>query len=919
MWKKTILISFLLSVVAFTEIYNVVDASINDVHYADINADGEINTSDVVHLLYSLMFGSDDYPLYASNKTMINGFNAGDVNGDTLINTSDTIHMLYHVMFGEDAYPLYGKEKITVGENGKFKSLQEAVDYADAGDIIYLEEGTFEGATINKYLEIRGNNYNVNPNGIRKEETIIKSDLIINASNVTINGIEITNSAKFTFDNLSSTVENIKFLYCKVTNSMVNSNGERSIAPFNLVSNNDNIIKNVLIDHCYIDRVSSGRPMAMYLVDVENITIQNSVFLGGSNRASFNDAIKVDDLANGNANFGIKGDVIIQNNTFKEYYQYAIWFRQYSDGNYLIQNNTFDKIGQTKDSHAAINFIKNIDGDNVSIKVLSNEITNGYLLFRIDKIEEQLNNISCVVNENVLINCNGTYYIKSSTDGLLINATKNYYGTDKVENNKFVGNIDYSDYYQSLYEIPGHEKMELLYETTPYVDNGKTINILYECYGFEKSKVKWVSTDESIAAVTEDGKVIGLKAGTVQITAYVEELGLEEQITVIVYENIQKMPEVAQYVLSIMNSYSYSVTAANSCRNYAVSNPYLYSIYRGATKYLFEDLVIDTDSYARDGTAPLINNKVEYITIHDTWGMAKNAEGLAEYFLNDITSVHYTTGNDGIFQIIRLTDKGAHAGDSPYRAYALEKTNVLATTDNPVITMIDGYLTINGIKTELRPYTDYEGTIQDMTNYTTSQITYSGIRCVIGDDGYYYLGKTYFNDTYKTISNFGGNANSIGIEIESRKGIDFFWNMQKTAKLVAMLMDKFDLTTNDVKMHNYFSGKNCAQLLKNNLKYEYNYQIDKHKMEDTLWDEFLELCDVELKMLEYNKQYKFELISSDTSLLTNTGRVIGHTNSRECVPYTIRITNISTNEVIELQSAIIIPSSTEIDPCYINR
>ena len=32
-----------------------------------------------------------------------------------------------------------------------------------------------------------------------------------------------------------------------------------------------------------------------------------------------------------------------------------------------------------------------------------------------------------------------------------------------------------------------------------------------------------------------------------------------------------------------------------------------------------------------------------------------------------------------------------------------------------------------------------------------------------------------------------------------------------------MLMDKYNLTTNDVKMHNYFSGKNCAQLLKNNL------------------------------------------------------------------------------------------------------
>ena len=40
---------------------------------------------------------------------------------------------------------------------------------------------------------------------------------------------------------------------------------------------------------------------------------------------------------------------------------------------------------------------------------------------------------------------------------------------------------------------------------------------------------------------------------------------------------------------------------------------------------------------------------------------------------------------------------------------------------------------------------------------------------------------------------------------------------------------------------------------------DYDYQIDKHNINDTLWDEFLELCDVELKMIEFSKQYKFEL------------------------------------------------------------
>ena len=235
-----------------------------------------------------------------------------------------------------------------------------------------------------------------------------------------------------------------------------------------------------------------------------------------------------------------------------------------------------------------------------------------------------------------------------------------------------------------------------------------------------------------------------------------------------------------------MNNFSSSVTAATSRTNYGLTNPYYYSLYRSATSFLFEDLVIDTETYSRNGTAPLINNKVEYITIHDTWGMNKNAKQLAAYFQKDITSVHYTTGNDGIFQIIRLTDKGAHAGDSPYRAYALDKTEVVATTDNPVITMIDGYFAINGIKTNLRPYTDYEGLVQDTNNYTTDQITYSGIRCIIGEDGYY-----YFNDVL--------NANEI-ITLTNKIKIQDE-NQNKVNSIITVLVETM-FVSSDIKIWN---------------------------------------------------------------------------------------------------------------------
>ena len=812
------------------------------------------------------------------------------------------------------------KEKIVVGASEKYKTLEEALVVANDGDIIYIAEGTYLGAVINKEVEIRGNNYNITHSSTRNAETIITTDLVINTSNVTINGVTLTEKAKFTFDNLSSNVKNINFLYCKVTNSSVNDNNNRNVAPFNLVSNNGFIISDVFVDNCYINKVNDSRAMAMYIVDVENLSVTNSCFLGSNNKSSYNDAIKVDNEENGNAEFGIRGNVVFKNNTFKDYYQYALWFREFSTGTYLIENNTFVNIGQTADSHAAVNFIsgENIN-NNLEINVFNNDIINGFILFRIDNIEGDVNSTKCNINKNTLQKSHGVYYIKNGVKGLDINAKNNYYGVTYPSESKFLGNVDYSDYYSDIYEIPGKGKIELKYNFNPYVEVDDTIKIDLKSYGFEESEVSWISSNENIAIVNEIGEVTGVSNGTVIIKAIAEEYNVEKSIIVEVYESIESMSEVEQFILSIMNSYSYAVTAGNSLCNDEVSNPQLYSIYRSATYYLFEDLKIDTESFARDGSAPLINNKVEYITIHDTWGMKRNARELAQYFQTDITSVHYTIGNDGIYQIIRLTDKAAHAGDSPYRAYALEKTNVLATTDNPVITMIDGYFTINGIKTDLRPYIDYEGTVQDMTNYKTEQITYSGIRCIIGEDGYYYLGKTYFNDTYKMVCNFGGNANSIGMEIESQKGIDFFFNMQRTAKLVAMLMDKYNLTTNDVKMHNYFSGKNCAQLLKNNLKYEFNYKKDKHNIEDTLWDEFLDLCNVELQMIKYCKEYKFEFISGDESIIDNKGRIINHKEKTECIAYTIRITNLKTNEVKEINSSIIVPSSLDIDPNYITN
>ena len=424
--------------------------------------------------------------------------------------------------------------------------------------------------------------------------------------------------------------------------------------------------------------------------------------------------------------------------------------------------------------------------------------------------------------------------------------------------------------------------------------------------GTAKGNLEFSSSDATVASVDETGKVTALKAGTAVITAGINGTSTKTEITITVKDGAT-LDEVTKYVMSIMRLQAFT-SGAYDYDDY--DKQYFYQINRGASWFLFEDLNINNTykrTFSEDRT---FRDGVKYICIHDTGNMAKGATAAAnaQYFMTADTSIHFVTGNDGIYAGVDLTQRAGHAGDGTDRYYALEKTNVPVSEGKPVITMINGNFAINGIETDCRPYEDHEGTVKTSTNYKTEQITYSGIRCVAGEDGYYYLGKTYFNTTYQLISNFGGNAASIGIESAVNEGTDYYWTMQRTAKLVASLLDQFDLTIDDVKMHNFFSGKNCAQVMKNNYRYGLDYRQDKWDMKDTLWGEFLELVEIESKMFEYSKNYSFQFESYNTKLLDNSGRVVGHENTQTEVKYKVTITNNTTFAETSFEGAVLIPS-----------
>ena len=140
---------------------------------------------------------------------------------------------------------------------------------------------------------------------------------------------------------------------------------------------------------------------------------------------------------------------------------------------------------------------------------------------------------------------------------------------------------------------------------------------------------------------------------------------------------------------------------------------------------------------------------------------------------------------------------------------------------------------------------------------------------------------------YDYVANYGGNNNSIGIESSVSLGTDYYYTWQKLAKLVAKLVKDNNLTINDVKGHNFFSGKPCPQVI----------------LFNDLWDDFIELVKAELEMITTYKDYTVKLTYDTTNLMDKNGR-LNRQNITSNVTYTITVTKNGVSHSITLSSMV---------------
>ena len=397
------------------------------------------------------------------------------------------------------------------------------------------------------------------------------------------------------------------------------------------------------------------------------------------------------------------------------------------------------------------------------------------------------------------------------------------------------------------------------------------------------------SLNEKVATISADGVVKGIKAGYAEIIVKVKNnQKISSSIGITVLEQGTSLNEVLDYFVSVAKS-------NNIVKNIKVTGwqrIYQYELKTSVIGYLFEDLVI-TENIAPlgNGVRPGTIYKKEYICVHDTGDVDYSAKDWSDTVYNNFNSstgqeygasYQYVIDNKDCYHNIPDNERSYHAGDGN-RTYEEVPSGVYGTNEHPEITITDdGYYAIDGKKSTIVAPT-YNGKI-----LKTTDINDYGVRCVI-NNGQYYLGKTWYSETYRKIGNYGGNNNSIGIESCITEGEDVYYTWQRLAKLVAKLMDENDLTIDDVVTHHYFSGKNCPQTMR----------------EAGFYMHFKELVQIEYQILQYIKMgYKVSLESNNPEYVNNSGRVLKTTPIAKVVSYRIIVEKDGVQDSVVLTTTV---------------
>ena len=379
-------------------------------------------------------------------------------------------------------------------------------------------------------------------------------------------------------------------------------------------------------------------------------------------------------------------------------------------------------------------------------------------------------------------------------------------------------------------------------------------------------EVEWKNMNRSKATLNEDGTInlISGREATFKATS-----AADPDVTASITIKFRMYPDPDKYIESLQVKSEDIV--AQKVKLYTSTQGSDGSIKGSVIRLLFEDINIKENwvpegQHNRPGkyTDEGVLFHPYFICVHDV-GAPGDATSNSNYCKSpgagNYLSWHFTVGNDGLYQQLPLDEIGYHAGDGTHYNYQFHDSGILAPEGdfNPAVITVNqvtGKYMIGGQDTKITAPLNGAGRI-----CTNDQLPYTGINNYVDDDPnsptyrHYMIGDTWWSSGYATLSNLGGNVNSIGIETQVTANTFYTW--ERTAKLIgSKLLPELNLTIKDIKQHNTFSGKDCPMTMRHANR----------------WETFLEYCQAEYYLAIYYYNYKITF-ETDSPYLSENGMI----------------------------------------------
>lgn len=433
----------------------------------------------------------------------------------------------------------------------------------------------------------------------------------------------------------------------------------------------------------------------------------------------------------------------------------------------------------------------------------------------------------------------------------------------------------------------------------------ETIRIKGLYYGKgQLSEITYTSSNPSVVTIDENGMMKAISNGVSIITIKIVVDGKEYSLLVnTLVENIVSESKLEEVLKMIIENNFGIVETGNICLYDDGTDRYYAATYGSVNRILFDSLKIDHSNESIAENNPNCHRSrrptdtIQFVTVHDTATLTGTALNIATNMASNETSIHYVVGNNNVYGVVPEKYIAYHAGDGTGTTFEWYASGIKATTNStPKIGIVkDGakyYFTINGEKTKLVAPTS-NGT-KSIVNPSNDSLTELGPVWKI-ENGEYYIGKTWVclsQVAAGKICSYGGNNNSIGIEMCVNMIGDMYDTWQRTAMLVAdiCIRNKLDLTR--VKQHNTWTGKNCPQDI----------------IAGKYWDNFMKMVEVQYVLQKDYSDIKITMKSNNPEIVNDFGRVTNAPSITTTVSYTVTVSDGTNSKTITLYS--VVPGTT---------